>query len=340
MNSSTGLVETATVPSEIFFITVFSLITILILIGSIISLIIIINISMNNTLQSVSNLLSCNSCALGLFYCVFHMFYVILAFHPLPTYRQNSILCQIIGYLYSVTCCGISWSHAILGTSRLCYSLFSQYRWLRTYKFAWYLIAVHWILTFTLPFPFLFFNAYQYQHESRICILTTRQTSTSLAGVILFYNIPFTAVIIVYILVWCHARRSTNITVSRATRDVAIMRHILTLVIIDTICGHPYITLIVLDYFDIATKEWYLLVSFFITLSVTANMCAIFIFNRKLRHFLCSKWLFWRTSPSSTSTTTSAMIPMRTSAYILMTGNIIAGLVRNPANAEIRTIEK
>ncbi|CAF0883792.1 unnamed protein product [Adineta steineri] len=323
MNSSTE-------PSEMFFIIVFSFTGILILIGTVISLIIIICVSMNNTLQSVSTLLSCNSCALGLFYFIFHTFYIILAFYPLPTYRQNSILCQIIGYLYSVTCCGISWSHAILASNRLCYSLFSQYRWLLTYTFAWCLIAIHWILTFTLPFPFIFFDAYQYQYESRICILTTKKTSTSLMGVILFYNIPFTVTIIVYILVWCHARRSNNTRLARNARNLAIMRHILTLVIIDTICGHPYITLILLDYLGKATKEWYLFVSFFITLSVTANMCAIFIFNRKLRKMLCSKWIDWRGSPSNTSTTGSAMIPMRISTYIVMSGNIMAGISKSP----------
>ncbi len=340
MNSSIEFVKNTTEPSETFFITVFSFIVVLILIGTIMSLIVIISICMNNSLQSVAGLLSCNSCAIGLFYFIFHTFYVILAFYPLPTYRQNSILCYIIGYLYSVTCCGISWSHAVLASNRLCFSLFPRQRWLLTYTFAWYLIAIHWTLTFGLPLPLIFFHAYQYQSESRICILTTRQTSTSLLGVILFYNIPFTGIIIVYILVWCHARRSTNPRISRATRDLAIMRHILTLVIIDIVCGHPYMTLILLDYFGIATKEWYLSVTVFITFSVTANMCAIFIFNRKLRELLCMKWHCWRVSQSNSSTTTSVMIPMRASTYNFISGNTQNCIVKNPVKSEIQPIEE
>lgn len=338
MNSS---IETIIEPSETFFIVVFSFVMVLIIIGTIISLIFIMSIIRNTTLQSVATLLSCNSCALGLFYFIFHTFYVILAFYPLPTYRQNSVVCYIIGYMYSVTCCGISWSHAVLASNRLCYSLFSRRRWLLTYTFAWYLIAIHWILTFGLPLPLIFFDAYQYQHESRICILTTRQTSTSLIGVVLFYNIPFTMVIVVYILVWCHARQSTNGLISRTTRDLAIMRHILTLVIIDLVCGHPYMTLILLDYLGIAAKEWYLLVSVFITLSVTANMCAIFIFNRKLRKLLCMKLKWWRIPTSNTSTTTSAaMIPMRVLTVSLTNGNIPTSTVQSTIKYVIETIEE
>ena len=242
--------------------------------------------------------------------------------------------------MYSVTCCGISWSHAVLASNRLCYSLFPRQRWLLTYTCAWYLIAIHWILTFGLPLPLIFFDAYQYQPESRICILTTRQTSTSLTGVILFYNIPFTSVIIVYILVWCHARRSNNTTISRNTRDLAIMRHILTLVIIDIVCGHPYMTLILLDYLGEATKEWYLSVTVFITLSVTANMCAIFIFNRKLRKLLWSKCICWRVPPSDTSTTTSVMIPVRASAYSVKDGTVSIGVPKTLSKFEIKTIEE
>ncbi|UJR37205.1 hypothetical protein I4U23_029914 [Adineta vaga] len=118
--------------------------------------------------------------------------------------------------------------------------------------------------------------------------------------------------IIIYILVWRHAHRSTQTVVSRPTRDMAIMRHILTLVIIDIVCGHPYMTLILLDHLGTATKEWYLSVTVFITMSVTANMCAIFIFNRKLRKFLCSKW---STAQSIVTTTSSGFKPMRTAAY-------------------------
>jgi hypothetical protein len=339
MNSSIEFVEIVSEPSEIFFLISFSFIGVLILIGTIISLIFIISIILNKSLQSVASLLSCNSCALGLFYFIFHTFYVILAYYPLPTYRDNTTLCHIIGYMYSVTCCGISWSHAILASNRLCYSLFPRQRWLLTYTCAWYLIAIHWILTFGLPLPLIFFNAYQYQTEARICILTTRQTSTSLTGVILFYNIPFTSVIIVYILVWCHARRSSSAIISRTTRDLAIMRHILTLVIIDTVCGHPYITLVLLDYFGRAANEWYLIVTIFITLSVTANMCAIFIFNRKLRSLLWSKCICWHPSPSNTSVTTSAMIPMRPSSYGVNNGTTSSSLP-SPIKLEFQPIEE
>ena len=269
-------------PTETFFLVSFSIIAVLIFLGMVIAFVYIMTIRMNKSLQNMASLLSCNSCAVGLFYFIFHTFYIVLAYYPLPTYRQNSILCHVIGYMYSVTCCGISWSHAVLAMNRLCYSLLSNKRWLLTYTFAWRLIALHWLITFLLPLPLLFFDAYQYQPESRICILTTRKTSTALIGVCIFYNIPLTMMLTVYILIWCHARRRANENnLHRTVRDYAIMRHILTLVVIDMVCGHPYMTLIVLDYLGRATKEWYLIVSLFITLSVTANMCAIFIFHRE-----------------------------------------------------------
>lgn len=339
MNFSKQSMSNITEPSEPFFVTMFSLIIVLTLVGTIVLLIFVISIVRNSSLQTVSSLLSCNSCASGLFYFIFHIFYVILAFYPLPTYRDNSTLCHVIGYMYSVTCCGISWSHAVLAMNRLWFSLFSQQRWLLTYAAAWYLIAVHWGLTFGLPFPLIFFDAYQYQSESRICILTTRKTSTSLLGVILFYNIPFTGVIIVYILVWCHARRSMNTTAARERRNMAIMRHILTLVIIDLVCGHPYMTLILLDYLGIATKEWYLSVTVFITLSVTANMCAIFIFNRKLRKLLYLRWKCWTTSQPTVNTTSSSTIPLRIPTYSLTNNNQQIYVVRDP-NQFCKLVEK
>jgi hypothetical protein len=117
------------------------------------------------------------------------------------------------------------------------------------------------------------------------------------------------------------------------------MRHILTLVIIDIVCGHPYMTLILLDYFGAATKEWYLAVTVFITFSVTANMCAIFIFNRKLRQLLRSKLKFWGIPQSNTSTTTSAMIPMRALTFNFMNGSTQTGIASSTAKYEIQTVE-
>lgn len=340
MQSSQEQHDPNRVPSEHFFIITFSLIGILILIGMMISLTFIISIRLHKSLQNVSSLLSCNSCFVGLFYFLFHIFYIFWAFYPLPTYRENSYLCQIIGYLYSVTCCGISWSHAVLATNRLCYSLLSRHRWLLTYRFAWRLISAHWILTFVLPFPFLFFNAYQYQPESRICILTTRQTSTSIMGVILFYNIPLTMMGIVYVLIWSHGRRNNQMRFSTRTRDFAIMRHILTLVLIDIICGHPYMTLIILDYFNRATKEWYIFGSFFITLSVTANMCAIFIFHRKLRRMLCTRVTCLRQPSSTTSKSTSEGVAKRSPIPSAIDGTVSIDTTRIRSKYELQTIQE
>lgn len=339
MNFSSPMMSHRNEPSETFFVTLFSLVIGLVLLGMIVSLIFIISIIRNSSLQSVSSLLSCNSCASGLFYFIFHIFYVILAFYPIPTYRNNSIACRLIGYMYSVTCCGISWSHAVLAINRLCYSFFSKQRWLLTYAFAWYLIGIHWILTFSLPMPFIFFNGYEYQPESRLCILNSRRLHTSLLGVIMFYNIPFFGVIIIYLLVWCHARRSVNPKLPCDRRNMAIMRHILTLVIIDLVCGHPYMTLILLDYLDKAAKEWYLFVSVFITLSVTANMCAILIFNRKLRKLLCSKWKCRNFSPANASATSS----LKSAMYISRNGPINCNrqmiIVRSPTQQNSNIIE-
>lgn len=339
MNSSVALVNSSIEPSETFFLVSFSAIAALILLGMVIALVYIVSIRTNKSLQSVASLLSCNSCAVGLFYFIFHIFYVIWAYYPLPTYRENSTLCYFIGYMYSVTCCGISWSHAVLATNRLCFSLLSNKRWLLTYTFAWRLIFLHWLITFLLPLPLVFFDAYQYQPESRICILTTRQTSTSTTGVFLFYNIPLTMMLTVYLLIWFHARSKTNKNgLSRTARDLAIMRHILTLVVIDIVCGHPYMTLIILDYLGKATKEWYLLVSLFITLSVTANMFAIFIFHRKLRNLMCSTWICWSRRPSHSPQSISVPVDPRSSTRTTPGDATSPDLEMNSAKHEIYSV--
>ena len=299
------------VPDEVFFRVMFSLIGLTIIIGFIVSTIYIILVRANKSLQSISSFLSCNSCAIGLFYFAFHSFYIYLAFYPIYNYRKNSVFCRLIGYFYSVTCCGISWSHTVLAMNRLCYSLFSNQRWLLTYNFARRLIVVHWCSAFLVPLPLIFFNAYEYQIESRLCILTTHRTIPSAIGVFLFYNVPLTIMCIVYLLIWCHSRQTKKKSFSYRSRDFAIMRHILTLVFINIICGHPYMALIILDYFRLANKESYLLISFFITFSVTANMCAIILFDRKLRQSFPSLWPFEQILASPFFNPTAEEIPMR-----------------------------
>lgn len=341
MNNSEDQLVQLNQPSERFFRFTFALIGVLVVIGSMASGIFIGSIFLNKNLRSISSLLSCNSCFIGLFYFIFHLFYILWAFYPLPTYRENSFLCRIIGYFYSVTCCGISWSHAILAINRLCYSMFSHHRWLLTYRFTWRLIIFHWILAFLLPFPLIFFNAYQYQPESHFCILTTRQTTTSVMGVFLFYNIPLTIMMIIYILIWSRARRTNQRQITRRTRDFAILRHILSLVLINIICGHPYIILIVLDYFDRVRPEWFLFSSFFITFSVTANMFAILIFHRKLRRFICTQWTCLRRPASTTSKSTSEGLPIRSPIQSLVDGNTSFDLLgKNPMKIEILPIQE
>ena len=303
-------------PTETFFNIVFSIIILLIGIGMAISVTFILTIRTNKSLQSIANFHACSSCIFGLFYFVFHILYVILAYHPLPTYRQDSPLCRFTGYMYAATCSGICWSHGFLALNRLCFSIFPKKKELLTYAFAYQLVALHWLLVFVLPFPLLFSGAYRYQSESRLCILTTKNTSTALIAVVLFYSIPTSMMITVYIVIWLHVRQTRLARVSRSTRNLDIMRHILTLVVIDVICGQPYITLIVLDYLGRATKEWYLIVIAFVTLSVTANMGAIVIFNRELRQHLFAKWARQDARQSTGSAAASPMVPIHPSKDI------------------------
>ncbi|CAF0764891.1 unnamed protein product [Didymodactylos carnosus] len=281
------------VPSLLFFVIINSLMLILIVIGVIFGLIVIILISTHKNNHTVPNSLSCNSCSGGLFYFCVYTVFIIYEYLP-EKYRTNPLLCQLQGYMYSVSCCAVTYSYLVQATNRLFYALFYKYRFLLSSKSACILIVIHWSLSFILPFPIIFLNGYQYQIESQICILTTKQFPTAMYGVAAFFFVPLSSVIGIYTIILHNACQRTKRYASRAirkrhhatvysrrsSRDLKVIRHTVILIGILTVGGTPYCILIILDVLNAASPEWYLLVTLFITFSVMADMIVIFAYNK------------------------------------------------------------
>ena len=277
---------------ETFFIITSTIFIILTLITIIFALTIIIIVVYNwkGQSRSITNLLTCNSSATLLYHSIATI--IEISFFP-RTCHMTTNFCKICGFIYFSSCTTRAYSYLIQSISRYFITICYKHRSLLTFRINWILILFNWtiggiIATFMFTIPF----AFQYESESRMCLLTSKVFLSSFIGVMIVFCIPFIIIILLYTLILHHTTRNqlnlNTFSTLRLKRNLKVFQNILIAVCIFAIGGIPYLISVIINLLNEVPWPLYTLSVLFISLSGTLESLTLFFTNTQVKTVFCT----------------------------------------------------
>lgn len=262
--------------------------------GMILCFIIILIVATNQQCHTVTNLLTCNT-AMASAVCLMNTF--IVCFYTLrEDWARNQPICRFRAYSFLLSCGTICYSYTLQAISRLFLTVFSKHKHLASYRTHWYLIALNWIIPMLLSMvPFFINDAFTYENESRLCILTSKKFWISAYSMIAEFVLPFNITSIIYITIVFHIRSSTRISSSisnsfrtrmrRLKREIKVVNNMMILLVVFSFGGIPYLSLIIwqgLNPHNLPPESFYLLSIQAIPLGIVLKLIVILRLNKQV----------------------------------------------------------
>lgn len=206
--------------NELFYQISFAFSIVVALVALFFNLIIVHIVITHKTHRTITNLLHCNTSITIFIYFVNNL--IVSTYGLREEWASNQLLCFARAYSFTVSCFSISYSYFIQELSRLLFAVFYKHRFLLTCQIHWVLILFNWIIGLGLA------------TQSFFCTLTTKIFITSIFGMFLGFVVPLTSSIVIYIIMWFWARKS-----SQRIRIVPVVVHPISSVFYRTRSYHP-----------------------------------------------------------------------------------------------------
>ena len=289
---------------DIFYIIIGIIFIVVILIITIFSSISLITLicNWNSHCRSISNLLIINSSTTFLFFVITISIQIPYLFQS--NENQTTIIpikfCQVHACLFLFACIVKVYSYVIQAISRFFITILYKHKNLLTYRINKFMIIISWIVSLMISTGMLISPvSFEYETESRLCLLTSKHFHTSFTLMVVAYLIPVNIIIILYgIILWYTTRPNrvhpNNITIGNNKRNIKVFQKILLLLAIVIIGGIPYLLAVIIN--KIATTPWplYSISILFITLSAATESLTIFLTNKDIKTIFYAKIPFCR----------------------------------------------
>ncbi|CAF1534209.1 unnamed protein product [Adineta ricciae] len=260
--------------------------------------------------KSVSNFLTVNSC-------ICYILFVLSLFIQVPTLFQNneqdannpfSTWCRFRGCFFLIICIIKMLSYTVHAISRYFIIVLHQHRQLLTYGANAIMIGLSWIVgTFIGCAVLISSTAFQYEHESRMCLMSSKVFYTSFSTMSVVFFIPMNTIIILYVLILRHTTRvnhiQSNINTRRKNqRDLKVYQNILRVLCIIIIGGTPYTVSMIVNKFGSIPWPFYSISILFIALATTIECAAMFFVNKDVKAIFYTKLAVGHNKVTQTAT--------------------------------------
>jgi hypothetical protein len=165
-------------------------------------------------------------------------------------------------------------------------------------RFQLLLICSTWILGFVFAIPYILTVTIIYDMNNQICQIPLRLDFLTIYNALGVYFIPVSLIILIYFKIVRYVKEmnkhiTTANTLTRAQREVKMVRQIVILVNGVATIGFPYAILILLSFFTAAPKYDFRIAYIFVDVSLAFVMVALYKFTEPLRAFV-EKRIGWR----------------------------------------------
>jgi hypothetical protein len=287
---------TMMVDTNAYFIAIGILFVIFTSITFIFSSITIITIVINwkSQCRSITNLLSCNSSATLFFYAIGISIQLPFYFQ-IDQQQPNLGFCRISAFIYVFACAVKSLSYLVQAISRWFITIHYRHRNLLRFRTNIFIIITSWLVGLIAAVCLLFFpQAYQYESESRLCVLTSKVFLTSFIPAMTIFFIPASTIILLYGIIVRHTIRvyrthPKGFMYMTNKRNIQVYRNILIIIGIVLISGTPYFMSVIIN--GITKGPWvlYSMAVVFIALAAAMESIAIFFTSNQVRKVFYKK---------------------------------------------------
>lgn len=257
------------------------------LIAAILSCLIGILISLTRQLHTAYYLLVSNTCLASILFCVAqcnNYIYLLLI-----TWDKSDQSCRWRGYFGYMSASAVTYSYLLQAMSRLFFIVLStKYRWLISFKTHLWLISIGWAIVFLVPLPSLLTKDI-YFREGILCWVPKTAMSHVAYGVVTYYLIPISLIIIIYLYIYMKIRHSANNVRRRNRRDMEIFRRIMIL-----FCVYIGGAIPTLLYVLTGIEIFYSMGIVSVTLLVAVEKFVTLLLDREIRN--STKKMCWRRS--------------------------------------------
>jgi len=211
------------------------------------------------------------------------------------TNNVSTISCRTSGYIGLVSCIAKVFSYVIQAISRYMSTVLSQHRQLITFREHIIMIIISWLFSIILSSLMLISPiAFQYEVESRLCVLTSKVFHTSLTIIIIGYILPVNIIILLYYLIIRYITRANRSRLNTATiqnnkRNLKVIRNILKLLAVGIIGGAPYFLSTIINRISQTPWPLYSISVLSIVFSALVESATIFFTNDDIKKILSTK---------------------------------------------------
>ena len=247
--------------------------------------------------RSVSNFLVANSCLATLVFDITisiqipYFFHIDLHEDP----DHPTAFCRMRGFLFLLGCIAKMCSYLIQAISRYFFTVLYKRKSLLTYRTNASLILAGWIYSLILACTLLVSPvAFQYEIESRLCVMTSKIFHTSFTLMVLAFVIPVNIIICLYGSILWHTFRSNQIQPSAVERrnnkrNIKVFQNILMLLGIVLVGGTPFVFSTIINRIGQTPWPWYAISIFFIVLSTAVESLLVLFTNKEVRRVIIGR---------------------------------------------------
>ena len=257
--------------------------------------------------QSLTNLLTCNSCVATLYHSLAasNEILIVIISRGEETMIHPSF-CKLSAAIYFSASLSIEYSYLCQAISRYFITNRSKNLSLLTFRTHYHLILLLWSVTFSFAGLMLFSpSAYQYEMESRMCLLTSKVFHTSFVAIMTAFCTPLVIIIVLYGLIIRQTTRTRNVQINfnanniRTRRNIKAFQIILLFVTIMLVGGSPYSISVIINRISSLPTALYSLSILLMSASTMLESIAFFFTNKQIIRFVRIKFRIQPTGQSS-----------------------------------------
>jgi hypothetical protein len=292
MTSNTITIESWFISFDIIMIMCTTLVIIL-------ATLFLLIIVLDKTCHTIPMMLIANSCLAELLSGSGMLSMVVFTLqNDLKQIQYEDSCCIFRGYLAYVIGALQNYSYVLPAVYRYITIVYPTHLFWRSARMQLLFIGLTWILAFVCPVAFIFNGEIIYNVDNQICQISLQWSFSLLYGALYSYIIPISMIMYIYWRLCRYVKdMSKRVTVantlSRAQRELKMVRRIVILVMGVTIIGFPYVLLILMSFFNRAPKYDLRIAFFCIDLSMVFIMIALFQFTDPLKSSVMKR-IKWR----------------------------------------------
>ena len=283
------------VSTESWFVPVVILTIICIVLGILLAALFLVTIIRDRTCHTMQMLFVANSCLIGLIFGTLILgMRVATLKNDLQQFAYRDDLCNFRGYFGYATCSIQNASYLLQALYRYLLVVHRSRVLFRTLKFQLLLILATWLFGLLYPLVFMFNGELVYNVDNQICQLPVHLSFSIIYMASFAYITPVSLTMVVYVkLVRYVHRMSRNVvpanTISRAERELKMVRRTVILVSILIILCFPYALFIFLSFVTSIPKYHFRIVSIFLDVAYLFMIVAVFLFTDSLKAAVLKK---------------------------------------------------